>query len=207
MTGLYILAAIVLIIVIICRLRIGVILQYAHEKLEFIIKIAFVRITVYSTEKKSKRALKKEKKAAKAKKRGKAEVEKPKRDFGLGSFSDNFAFIRRSISRLSKASRIDNLHIRFVAASKDDPAKAAIMYGRAWAVEGIIYGLLENNIGVRNKDITVELDYTADKPVLTFLLHLSTTIGGNIWAALGVLRDYYAIRRNKTLRLQEKGGA
>ena len=49
MTGLYILAAIVLIIVIICRLRIGVILQYAHEKLEFIIKIAFVRITVYST--------------------------------------------------------------------------------------------------------------------------------------------------------------
>ena len=60
------------------------------------------------------------------------------------------------------------------------------MYGRAWAVEGIIYGLLENNIGVRNKDISVELDYTADKPVLTFLLHLSTTIGGNIWAALGV---------------------
>ena len=207
MTGLFILGAIILIIVVICSLRVGAMLQYTSDGFEFIIRIAFVHITVYSSAKKGERAKKKDKKAAKAGKAAKKDDKKPKRDFGVGGLSENIAFVRSILSRLIKASRIDMLRIRFVAASRDDPAKAAIMYGRAWAAEGIIYGLLENNIGVRNRDISIELDYAAEKPVLTFLLQLSTTIGKNLWAALGVIRDYYTIRRNRSTRLQEKGGA
>jgi len=195
MTGLIILAVIILIIIIICLLRIGVIIQYTDEGLEFIVRIAFVRITVYSSAKKAERAQKKEKKAATAVEK---KARKPRKGLKLGGLWENIGFIRRSLGRLTKASRIDMIRLRFVAASKDDPAKAAIMYGTAWAAEGIIYGLLENNIGVRNKDISIDLDYTAEKPVFTFLLHLSTTIGGNLWAAFGVIRDYYTICRKRS---------
>ena len=184
---------------------VGFIFKYDRvEGFEVTLKVAFIKILIYS----SKRRKDAEEAAVEKPPRDKEEKEPAKKKAVSSNALRIFTnWIRGSIRRLGRAARIDLLRIRFVAAAKDDAAKAAIMYGQAWAAEGIIIGILENKIKVRKKDISIDVDYIAESPEFSFLIQLTAAMAGSLRAAIGLLFDIISIRRSKPKTLHEKGGA
>ncbi|MGI6577589.1 MAG: DUF2953 domain-containing protein [Eubacteriales bacterium] len=207
MIGWIILGSVVMLIVVLYLVRIGVIFRYNKDDgFEVYLKVAFVKVLIYSTTRKKDVSEVKREKHVKKQKDKVAKDEKEKGS-SLERFKENYNLIRGTIRRLGSAARIDFLYIRFVAAAEDDPAKAAIMYGKAWAAEGIIIGILENNIKVRKKEISIEVDYMAVRPTISFQLQLTAAIAGILRAVFGLLADMISVKRSKTKTLHEKGGA
>lgn len=198
-------SVVVVLIILLFVVRIGFIFKYDRvEGFEVTLKVAFIKILIYS----SKRRKDAEEAAVEKPPRDKEEKEAGKEEGGFFErIKDIYELIRGSIRRLGRAARVDLLRIRFVAAAKDDAAKAAIMYGQAWAVEGIIIGILENKIKVRKKDISIDVDYIAESPEFSFLIQLTAAMAGSLRAAIGLLFDIISIRRSKPKTLHEKGGA
>ncbi len=76
---------------------------------------------------------------------------------------------------------VDRLHIRYVAAGADDPFKAAVSYGGAYALKGVITSFLENTFRKVN-DFTYEgeVDFQADENSVTGSGQLSM----RVWQAV-----------------------
>ena len=209
MLGWIILGSLIMLIIVLFLVRIGVIFRYNQEDgFEAYMKAAFVKVLVYSSKRKKDSSERIREKLVGGKKGKDKEGEDAEEKAGrLGRLLENYNLIRGSVRRLGRAASIDVLSVRFVAAAKDDPAKAAIMYGRAWAIEGIIIGLLENNIKVRKRDISIEVDYMAERTVISFSLQLTATVAGILNAVIGLLSDMISLKRDKSKTLHEKGGA
>ena len=72
--------------------------------------------------------------------------------------------------------RIDYLKLSGIWGA-DDPAAAAIGYGRANAVLGMIWPLLDNNFKVKKCDFNADVDYGRTVPELTADAAITMTLG------------------------------
>jgi hypothetical protein len=175
---------------------VGITARYSEDGPEVWAKTAFLKFKVYPAKEKPAKAEKpvkdteKETEEKAEEKGGPFDAIKKYYDIALGL-----------LKNLRKVLRIDLLKVRFVAAAKDDAAKAAILYGKAWAAEGIILAVLENNIRVRKKEIDILVDYVAEKPAFYCFVKASATIGGLILAGFRIAKD------NIFRKVKEKGGA
>ncbi len=180
MVGLYILVGIFLLVTAISFVRVGISAKYGSEGAEVWISILFYNARIYPAP--EKEIAEPVKKAVKEKK-----VE-DKRDGGtLEKFKFYLDLGIKTLGKFIRAIRIDILDVTFTAADGGNPACAAIMYGSAYAAEGIILGVLENNILIKRKNIDIRLSYSDPSPTIYCEIKLSSSIGRLISVGSSVL--------------------
>ena len=130
------------------------------------IRVFGIKIRVLGGDKK-KKTRKKSKKEAETQEQKKDETKPPKerqkRDKELVEL-----IIKNSIEVLRRIKRkitfeLLVLHIR---AASPDAASAALMYGRANAVIGTLFPVMDSSLRVRERDIQTTLDFSTDRPAV-----------------------------------------
>ena len=124
--------------------------------------------------KEAKAAKKAEKKAKKAQKPPKPKVKRPVGGL-LELVWDLLPVVQNAVSRFRHKLRIDDLTLD-VTWAEEDPADAAIHYGYGWAAAEAILSFLEANFVIKNRQVTVDIDFLADKPRVYIRAGLSLTL-------------------------------
>lgn len=183
MIGLVILLVLVLLVLAVAFLRLGAAAGYDETGGWVKVRVGPAWLTLYplSEEKKRKREAKvkqkAEKKAAKKKKRtaGPQKKKTPRRKTLKNAFSPGGALdlaldllpkLKEMAGDLRYAIRIDTLSLHLVW-GEPDPADAAMHYGQAWGVLEALLAFTEANFTVKNRDLSVALDYQIESPRLT----------------------------------------
>lgn len=183
MIGLVILLVLVLLVLAVAFLRLGAAAGYDETGGWAKVRVGPAWLTLYplSEEKKRKREAKAkqkaEKKAAKKKKRtaGPQKKKTPRRKTLKNAFSPGGALdlaldllpkLKEMAGDLRHTIRIDTLSLHLVW-GEPDPADAAMHYGQAWGVLEALLAFTEANFTVKNRDLSVALDYQIESPRLT----------------------------------------
>lgn len=180
MIGLVILLVLVLLVLAVAFLRLGAAAGYDETGGWVKVRVGPAWLTLYplSEEKKRKREAKAEKKAAKKKKRTAEPQENkktPRRKTLKNAFSPGGALdlaldllpkLKEMAGDLRHTIRIDTLSLHLVW-GEPDPADAAMHYGQAWGVLEALLAFTEANFTVKNRDLSVALDYQIESPRLT----------------------------------------
>ncbi len=173
MIVLYILAGIVILIILILCIPIGAAAEYGQDGAVVTLVAGPVHIRLYpgtgkekpKKPKKAKKAKKPKKAKAKSKKAA-GETEKKKFDLGgsLPMFRELLGLLPGLLSGFRNRLRIRQLtlHLNF-GGKGEDPAGAAILYGRAWAAIGALWPQLERFLRIRQPDIQANVDFSSEE--------------------------------------------
>lgn len=89
-----------------------------------------------------------------------------------------------TLGDLRRKLRVNELTLYVLIGGADDPAKAAMGYGRAWAAIGAITPSLERLFVIKKRDIQPALDYTISNTQIDAHLVTTITIGRSLTLAL-----------------------
>ena len=89
-----------------------------------------------------------------------------------------------TLGDLRRKLRVNELTLYVLIGGADDPAKAAMGYGRAWAAIGAITPSLERLFVIKKRDIRPALDYTISNTQIDVHLVTTITIGRSLALAL-----------------------
>ena len=89
-----------------------------------------------------------------------------------------------TLGNLRRKLRVNELTLYVHIGGSDDPAKAAMGYGRAWAAIGAITPSLERLFVIKKRDIRPALDYTISNTQVDAHLVTTITIGRSLALAL-----------------------
>ena len=89
-----------------------------------------------------------------------------------------------TLGDLRRKLRVNELTLYVRIGGSDDPAKAAMGYGRAWAAIGAITPSLERLFVIKKRDIQPALDYTISNTQVDAHLVTTITIGRSLALAL-----------------------
>ena len=181
MSGWIILLIVLAVLFLLLQLRLGGIVQYGPEKLTVKLIAGPIRIGILPSkpqrERKEPKAEKpkKEKRLKKKKFRAAGELPEEKGNT-VGRLLRLLPVMCEAAGALKRKIRIDELKVH-VDWGGEDAAAAALGYGRAYAVFGMIWPLLDNNFKVKDCDFQVGLDYGRTKPEVSADAALTMTIG------------------------------
>lgn len=195
--------AVGVLLVLLATMPIRVMIAYSMQGASVRLKIGFLSFSVFpgKGKKKQKKKDKEETKsdkpaAADGKKNEKAQKPKPK-------ITDYLPIVRLIIDLLNRLrsklviKRFDLLLIL----GGGDPCDLAVQYGRTQGVFAVLMGQLENVFHIRNRDVHLACDFTADKTVLEGFVDVSITFGKLLYLVVKygimILREYFAISNNK----------
>ncbi|MCD8004987.1 MAG: DUF2953 domain-containing protein [Oscillospiraceae bacterium] len=82
----------------------------------------------------------------------------------------------KAAGRLLRKIRIDRLELHLIWAAAD-PASAAAGYGKAQAAMGILWPPLEHNFRVKERELSVDMDFDRARPVLIAHVQMTLTLG------------------------------
>lgn len=195
MTGWIILSCVVLAFFLLSLVRVGGAARYSAEGLLAQVKVGPLRVRLYPA--KPKKAKKPKTKKEKKEKGKKAPVEEPgeepaKPGGGIELVRRNLPLIAEAAGRFRRKVRIDKLYLDFISASPD-PAAAAMNFGRANAVIGMILPLFEHNFRVKERRIRTATDFQAEKSTIFIHAELSLTIGQGVMLGLRLLIRFLTI--------------
>lgn len=168
MTGVKILAGVVLAMLLLGQIRLGGGAEYGEEGLFVRLRMGAFHFQVYPAKKK------KEKKPAKKTKT----EDKPKHPSG-GSFElvkRCLPIIGEAAGELKRKIRIDQLEIDFVAAAAD-AADAALAFGYSNMAIGMIWPIFEQNFVVKEHRFQTAVDFNKDSPAIYIAAALSMKLG------------------------------
>ena len=207
MTGLYVLAALVLVLFLIGQVRVGGQVEYSGEGLTVWVRAGafFVQVFPWKRPKKEKKT--------KPKKKGKKKREKPapKEEAPAPSLAQKaggaleyaqalLPIALQAAGQLRKKLRIDTLDLALTVGG-DDPADAAVLYGRASAVLGGLWAPLVRTFYVKDGRARAEVDFQAAGMTLYAKASLSLKIGQILWLGLffglKTLRAALAVRKGQ----------
>ena len=94
----------------------------------------------------------------------------------------NLAF--DTLGDLRRKLRVNELTLHVLIGGAEDPAKAAMGYGRAWAAIGAITPSLERLFVIKKRDIRPALDYTISNTQVDAHLVTTITIGRSLALAV-----------------------
>ena len=120
------------------------------------------------------------------------------------SMKDFLPWIRLGLDflgSLRRKLRIEKLYAHVILAG-GDPCDLAINYGRTWAGASTLMAQLNRIFVIRDQDVDISCDFTAEKTAVTARLDLTITVGRII--SLLVL---YGIRALRQYLIFRKGGA
>ena len=199
MSGWFVLGIIAAVFVLIGCIPVGVDARYHENALALRLKIGFFTMQVLPAKPKKKKAAPKKEKSAP--KNAAAKPAKPKKQFQMPKLTlqDILALADLAcdtLGNLRRKLRVEVL-VLHVTLGGSDPAKAAILYGRAWALIGMLNPKLEQLFVIKKRDIQPILDYNEKKMKLDAQLVLTITIGRAICLALRALVRFLKLWLNK----------
>ena len=179
MSGWFVLGIIAAVFVLIGCIPVGVDARYHENALALRLKIGFFTMQVLPAKPKKKKAEAKKKKPA-AKKQD-AKPAKPKKQVQMPKLTlqDILALADLAcdtLGNLRRKLRVEVL-VLHVTLGGSDPAKAAILYGRAWALIGMLNPKLDRLFVIKKRDIQPVLDYNEKEMKVDAHLALTITIG------------------------------
>lgn len=139
-------------------LPIGVRLSYDEAGGLVWLKLGFIKILLYPQDKTEQKG-KQGKKKAKKSKGGK---NKPKGG-NLTEFLPIAKIVFDFLSDFRKRLYVQKLYLRLTLA-ENDPFDLAVHYAEAWGVLGSVMPLLEQYVKIKDRDLKIDCDFTAEKP-------------------------------------------
>jgi len=100
--------------------------------------------------------------------------------------------------------RVNCLELKLILAG-DDPCDLSINYGKAWTALGNVMPQLERVLIIKKRNLEIECDYLADKPVVYARIDLTITLGRLLYIALRY--GGHALFKYIKIMNQRKGGA
>lgn len=201
-------------------LPLGVSVKYNAEGPLVRLILGPVKLTVLPAKKKLKKekpkkpeqAAKKEQQPALrrigADKPGKVPGEAPpeKKETG-GSLLDFLPLVKelfRFLGDFRRKLRVNVLELKLIMAA-DDPCDLAVNYGRAWAAVGSLMPKLEQLFVIKQRNIEVECDFTAEETKVIARLDLTITLGRLLAAVTRF--GFRAVKEFIRIKKSQKGGA
>ena len=179
MSGWFVLGIIAAVFVLIGCIPVGVDARYHENALALRLKIGFFTMQVLPAKPKKKKAAPKKEKSAP--KNAAAKPAKPKKQFQMPKLTlqDILALADLACDTLGNLRRKLRVEVLVLHVTLDgsDPAKAAILYGRAWALIGMLNPKLEQLFVIKKRDIQPVLDYNEKEMKIDAHLALTITIG------------------------------
>lgn len=169
MKGLYISLLVLAVLFVLCRIRIGVKLEYKQEGLFVWVRAGMLKIPVYPVASKEK---KKEKRTAKEK----PPAEKKPKGGLLDLVTAFIPIVLDAVKTLRRKIQVDKLDMHLTAAAAD-PGDAALQYGQANALLGSLWQPIVTAFHVKDGHAGVSVDFEQTNPTLYLLASLSLTIG------------------------------
>ncbi len=161
----------------ISRLRLGGRVHYGPDDLRVAVLVGPARIQVLPAKMKEKhKRAKKPKKPKKEKKPRKPKPEEAEKPGTAGRLMKLLPVVTEAAGKLLRKIRIDELSLSITWAAAD-AAAAAIGYGRANALLGMIWPLFDHNFKVKKHSFHVDVDYGLTEPVVVVDAALTMTLG------------------------------
>ena len=184
---------------------VGVDARYMENELSLRLKIGLLKMQILPAKPK-KAAPKKEKKTAK-KAAASQKTEKPKKKALMPklTLSDILALVNLAcdtLGDLRRKLRVEVLTLHVVLGG-DDPAKAAMQYGGAWAAIGMLNPKLDQLFVIKKRDIQPILDYNEKEMKVDAHLALTITIGRAVSLAARAGVRFLKLWLNKKKAVQQ----
>ena len=186
-------------ILLLCFVPVGVTAEYSSEGPLVLAHAGPVRLKLIPKKEKSEKGEKpkKEKKEKKEKKKKdetgeEKEQEKPKKKIGgmIPMFRELLGLVIPILSRFTNKLRIRELILQLtVGGFGEDPAKQAILYGRAWAALGNLMPVLMKTFRIEKRSVGADIDFTTEENTIYAKAKLTITVGALLGIAL-----HYGIR-------------
>jgi len=165
MLWLWILLAIGVLIVLLCRIRVGVWAAFGGEELRLDVKLGLVRVHIlpagHKKPKKPEKPRKERPKKEKPQKKGEKGGGKP--SFAPEDIKDALRTLlpalKRTLRRTRRGIRIKPLRLSMTLGGQEDPAAAAQLYGELQAAVWAGMPVLERLVDVRDPHIHVGVDF------------------------------------------------
>ena len=175
------------VLVLIGCIPVGVDARYGADGIFLAAKIGPFRLQLLpqKPKKKKKKPAKKQQPAAKPAKKKPAEKKKnPLLSGGVDGLMQLLTLALDTLGDLRRKLRVNELTLHVTVPGSDDPAKAAMNYGRAWAAIGALTPAMERLFVIIKRDIRPELDYNETQMKADAHLVTTITIGRSLALAL-----------------------
>jgi len=185
-------------ILLLCFVPVGVTAEYSADGPLVLAHAGPVRLKLIPKKEKPEdgETPKKKKEKKEKKKKGKTEeageTEKPKKKLGgmIPMFRELLGLVLPLLTRFKNKLRIRELILHLtVGGFGEDPAKPAILYGRAWAALGKLMPVLLQHFRIEKQSVSADIDFTAEENTIYARAKLTITIGALLRIAL-----HYGIR-------------
>ncbi len=181
---LLVLSVIVILLVLVGLMRVCVRFVYAEDGAKVFLNILFFKIGIYPHENK------------KIKNVGKEETKstKPKKGGDFSKILELLKMARELSKRLRRKLHVDCLILNITTASSD-PFKTAMFFGGSGAAVGVMFAILENLFIIKEKKISVNADFSAQKTVAFMDLKLSITVAQLLHLASHAVYKYIKLQK------------
>lgn len=154
------------------QLRLGAVLIY-EKSLTLRLRVGCLRFSILP------RPDKPEKKPRKTKQNEQNSEKKPgkKIEDPVGLVLELLPLLLEALGKLRKKIRVDRIFLCWLGGGLDDPAAAAMMYGRLQAAVGGLLPVLESAADIKEYRFRMDVDYAAEKTIWEIELSLSMTLG------------------------------
>lgn len=190
MVWLWILAVIVLLIVLLCRTRVGAWASFGGGELRLDARFGLLRVHILPAKPKRPRAEKPEKKQKKPKKEPEGEQKKPKLSFTLEDGKDALRTLlpplKRALARLGRGIRVKPLQLSLVLGGQEDPAAAAQTYGELQAAVWTGMPLLERLVDIQEPCIHTDVDFNAPDTAVEGEVGITLRVGTLLAVGFGL---------------------
>jgi hypothetical protein len=95
--------------------------------------------------------------------------------------------VKPVLSSLRKGVRVDRIILRLNIAGGEDPCQAALLYGRLWAVWGMLRPILTENLRVRRERVEIGLDFDLSKTHWEGEIALTISLGRSLAVLLSAV--------------------
>lgn len=198
MTGLKILAGVVLVLLLLGQIRLGGEAEYASVGLFVKLRIGWIRLQVFPLKRKKKEKAPQKKNSPVHKAEKPTEEPAPKKGGSLELIKRMLPLACEAAGELKRKIRIDRLYLYLTVASSD-AAGTAMAYGYANMTLGMLWPLIEQNFEVKDPRVQTGVDFTAKSPSVYLSAAFSARLGQMVsfclrfgWKAL---RIYFQSKR------------
>ncbi len=206
--ALIIIVAIISLILLLLFLPLTVDLTY---KKEFMLKIKYLGITIFSNKKRTKTKKNNKKASASSdKKSAKKEdgfVKKTYKQKGLlgtiSYFSEIFTIVFKKLWRVIKRFEIRRFKLNLTV-STSDAANTAIKYGEVCAAMYPALSLLQANTDFKPKNINISADFDKTKSEFSISFLIKTKLFYWLIAVFGVLKQFLKLQRKEREKYERK---
>ena len=205
MSGWVVFGIVIAVFVLIGCIPVGVDARYMENELSLRLKIGLLKMQVLPAKPKKAAPKKKKKTAKRAAASQKPEKPKKKASMPKLTLSDILALVNLAcdtLGDLRRKLRVEVLTLHVVLGG-DDPAKAAMQYGGAWAAIGMLNPKLDQLFVIKKRDIQPILDYNEKEMSISAQLALTITIGRALSLGLKAGARFLKLWINKKKAVQQ----